>query len=97
MPVKLLYRAKSALRERGMTLVEIRYMQTEDEPFWYSLDRHLPKEEFPNKVRDKRGYVLSENQNPVGVLRYNLFWDNVPFCTLLFVDCNYHGKGYGKK
>lgn len=34
---------------------------------------------------------------PAGILRYNLFWDNTPFCTMLFVDCDYRKKGYGKR
>ena len=71
-------------------------MKPEDKPFWYSLDRHLPEEEFANKVRDKRGYVLEVDGKPVGLLRYNLFWDNTPFCTLLFVDWAYQKKGYGR-
>lgn len=77
-------------------MVEIRYMQMEDEKFWYRLDRHLPKAEFANKVRDKRGYVLSLDGIPVGLLRYNLFWDNTPFCTMLYIDGEYQRKGYGK-
>ena len=36
------------------------------------------------KVRDKQGYVVWEDGTPKGLLRYNLFWDNTPFCTLLF-------------
>ena len=32
----------------------------------------------------------------VGVLRYNLFWDNTPFCTLLFIDEKYRGQGLGR-
>ena len=54
-------------------------------------------QEFNNKISDKRGYVLLDDNKPIGLLRYNLFWDNTPFCTMLFVDWNYHGKGYGKK
>lgn len=77
--------------------MNIRYMQADDKKFWYSLDKHLPETEFMNKVRDKRGYVLLEGDIPIGLLRYNLFWDNTPFCTMLFVDWNYQGKGYGKK
>lgn len=77
-------------------MIEIRYVQSDDKDFWYSLDRHLSEQEFDNKVRDKRGYVLLEDNKPVGLLRYNLFWDNTPFCTMLFVDWNYHGNGYGK-
>ena len=55
------------------------------------------KDEFEKKVRDKRGYVLLEEGKPVALLRYNLFWDNTPFCTMLFVDWNFQKKGYGKK
>ena len=77
-------------------MVEIRYMQMDDKDFWYSLDKHLPEAEFENKVRNRRGYILLENRKPIGLLRYNLFWDNTPFCTMLFIDWNYHNKGYGK-
>lgn len=77
-------------------MVSIRYVQTEDREFWYSLDKHLPEDEFENKVRNKQGYVLSENGVPIGLLRYNLFWDNTPFCTMLFIDPNHQRKGYGK-
>ncbi len=77
-------------------MIKIRDMTLDDKVFWYGLDKHLPEEEFVNKVRDKRGYVLEEDGKPVGLLRYNLFWDNTPFCTLLFVDCPYQKKGYGR-
>ena len=83
--------------QRGKRMTEIRYVQAGDKEFWYSLDKHLPEREFENKIRDKRGYVLSDGDKPIGLLRYNLFWDNTPFCTLLFVDRDYRGKGCGKK
>ncbi len=77
-------------------MLEIRYVQLEDKDFWYRLDKHLPETEFLNKVREKKGYVLLDNEKPRGLLRYNLFWDNTPFCTMLFVDWNVQGNGYGK-
>ena len=77
-------------------MIKIRYVEASDKEFWYSLDKHLPETEFENKVYTKRGYVLSLNNKPVGLLRYNLFWDSVPFCTMIFIDCQYQGKGYGK-
>ncbi|MGN0749287.1 MAG: GNAT family N-acetyltransferase [Treponema sp.] len=49
------------------------------------------------KVNSKQGYVLLENDKPVGLLRYNLFWDNTPFCTMLFIDWNNQKKGYEKE
>ncbi len=76
---------------------KIRCVESADKDFWFSLDKHLSLAEFEKKVRDKQGYVLSENGNPVGILRYNLFWDNTPFCTLLYIDGKLRGKGYGKK
>ncbi len=66
-----------------------------DKLFWYQLDKHLPDAEFENKVKTKRGYLLLENDLPVGLLRYNLFWDAVPYCTMLFIDEKVQGKGYG--
>lgn len=77
-------------------MLTIRYVQPEDREFWYSLDKHLPKQEFDSKVTNKRGYVLLHENLPVGLLRYNLFWDNTPFCTMLFIDKHHRGKGYGK-
>lgn len=77
--------------------MEIRYAELQDKTEWYMLDRHLPEAGFEEKVRNKQGYVMMEDARVVGVLRYNLFWDNTPFCTMLFLDAGYRGKGYGKQ
>ena len=76
-------------------MIKIEYVTSNDKNFWYSLDKHLPEKEFENKVQRKQGYVLFADDKPVGVLRYNLFWDNTPFCTMLFVDWSEQHKGYG--
>ncbi|MBO4386601.1 MAG: GNAT family N-acetyltransferase, partial [Treponema sp.] len=76
-------------------MIKIEYVKNEDKEFWFKLDRHLAEKEFQKKVRDKQGYVLFADGIPVGILRYNLFWDNTPFCTLLFIDFNNQKKGYG--
>lgn len=78
-------------------MLKIRYLTASDKEFWYRLDKHLPETEFENKVRTKRGYILLLDEKPIGLLRYNLFWDNTPFCTMLFVDPEYQRKGYGKQ
>ena len=83
--------------EKASVMLEIRYVKLEDKTFWFRLDRHLPESVFERKVRDKSGYVLLENRKPVGLLRYNLFWDRIPFCTMLFIDCQCRKKGYGTK
>ena len=75
--------------------MEIRYVELKDKPEWYKLDRHLPESGFEEKVRNRHGYVLLDGEKIIGVLRYNLFWDNTPFCTLLFIDEKYRGRGCG--
>lgn len=64
--------------------------------FWSRLDRHLDKAGFAGKVRDRMAYVLLEEGRPVGLLRYGLFWDSIPFCNMLYVDGHCQGKGYGR-
>ena len=76
---------------------KIRYVEMYDKEFWYSLDKHISESEFEKKVRDKQGYIFLEDDKPVGLLRYNLFWDNTPFCTMLFIDWNKQKRGYGKE
>ncbi|MCQ2354879.1 MAG: GNAT family N-acetyltransferase [Clostridia bacterium] len=78
-------------------MITIEYVTDENRAFWFSLDVHLSADEFAKKIRDKQGYVLYENGIPKGLLRYNLFWDNTPFCTMLFVECSSRKKGYGKR
>ncbi|MCL2811712.1 MAG: GNAT family N-acetyltransferase [Clostridia bacterium] len=75
----------------------IAHATLQDKPYWYSLDRHMPKSEYEPKVRDKRCYILRENEQPIGILRYNLFWDVIPFLTLIFLEDAYHRKGLGSK
>lgn len=78
-------------------MITVRYMESSDRQFWYGLDKHLPETEFENKVRAKMGYVILAEGKPAGLLRYNLFWDNTPFCTMLFIDEKYRGRGFGKR
>ena len=76
--------------------MEIRFAVPEDKAFWFSVDTHLPEAEFDKKVRDHQGYVLIAGNQPVGLLRYNLFWDNTPFCTLLFIAERHRKQGFGR-
>lgn len=74
----------------------IRFAESSDRQFWFTLDAHFSDNEFDKKVRDKQAYVLLDGEKPIGLLRFNLFWDNVPFCTMLYVDFEYHGRGGGR-
>lgn len=76
--------------------MEIRRVQESDHAFWVSLDQYLSKDQFMQKVRDQMGYILLVNDEPVVLLRYNLFWDEHPFCTMLYVREGKQRAGYGK-
>ena len=78
-------------------MFKMRYLSESDKVFWETLDSHLCENEFTLKIRDKRGYVLCDDDKPVGVMRYNLMWDCTPFLTLIFIDKAFQGKGYGKQ
>lgn len=77
-------------------MTEFRYVTRADREFWFSLDRHLPEAEFIRKVRDRQGLLCLGEGRAVGILRFNLFWDSIPFCTLLYIAEPYRGRGYGR-
>ena len=77
-------------------MISIRYAIDTDKAFWFTLDAHMAESEFYKKVRDKQGYILLDDGVPKGILRYNLFWDEIPFCTLLFIDSSFQRLGFGQ-
>lgn len=75
----------------------MRYAELTDEEFWFTLDRHLSRKEFARKVRDQQAYVICDGEEPVGVFRYGLFWDSIPFCNLIYIREDRQGNGFGRK
>ena len=43
------------------------------------------------------GYVLMKDGQPVAILRYMLFWDSIPFCTMLYVREDEQRNGFGRR
>ena len=75
----------------------IRYAEETDMPFLLERDKHISKEELGNSVNLKRILVLFVDEVFVGWLRYNLFWDNMPFMNMLYILESVRGKGYGRE
>ena len=63
--------------------------------FWETLDPHITRTELQNLIALGRCYVLLCGATPVGVMRYNLLWDSVPFLTMLCLSAPCRRKGYG--
>lgn len=76
--------------------MDIRLAVTKDIKILSEYDRHISKAELENLVRLNRIYIVENNGEFVGWLRYNLFWDNTPFMNMLFVFDEYRGSGIGR-
>ncbi len=77
--------------------MEIRYAESGDLEMISEYDMHISKEELKNAIALKRIILLFIDGKYEGWLRFNLFWDNIPFMNLLFILEEQRGKGYGKK
>ena len=77
--------------------MEIRYAGSGDLEMISEYDMHISKEELKNAIAMKRIILLFIDSKYEGWLRFNLFWDNIPFMNLLFILEEQRGKGYGKK
>lgn len=60
-------------------------------------DKHIDKQEMLNLIRLGRVYIMEEDGEFIGWLRYNLFWDNTPFMNMICLNDNRRGKGYGRQ
>jgi ribosomal protein S18 acetylase RimI-like enzyme len=78
-------------------MFDLRYVSDADKWFWFTLDKHLDDSEFDLKVRDRRGYIISNDGKPIGIMRFNLFWDNIPFLTMIYIDGQSQRKGFGRQ
>lgn len=48
-----------------------------------------PPKNLEKKLKNKEGYILLNDNKAIGLLRYNFFWDNIPFCTMLSLIRNF--------
>lgn len=58
-------------------------------------DSHIPKARLLACIRDGFVYAILSEEKVVGILRYSLFWQSIPFLDLLYLDENIRGKGLG--
>lgn len=73
----------------------IRYAVPSDLELLAEHDRHIAREELEALLLRKRVLVMFQENQLVGWLRYNLFWDNTPFMNLLYILEGFRGRGLG--
>ena len=75
----------------------IRFATKEDIDILTANDKHVDKQEMLNLISLNRVYVMEEDGKFIGWLRYNLFWDHIPFMNMICLNDSERGKGYGRK
>ena len=58
-------------------------------------DRHIPASRLADCIRRGLVDVLVEDGRIVGVLRWSLFWQSLPFLDLIYLDESLRGHGWG--
>ena len=76
-------------------MIEIRYATINDYSLLVSKDSHIRKEEWKKLIENKQSLMFYVDNAFAGWLRWNLFWDEIPFMNMLYFFEEYRGKGYG--
>ena len=77
-------------------MLTVRHARESERACWFSLDAHLPEAMFSRKIRDGEALVAEEDGEDAAILRWNLFWDEIPFCNLLYVAPDRQRRGIGR-
>ena len=75
----------------------IRYAEMTDYLWLKEHEKYISDKILKTKIEIKEVYIIQEDKKIVGWLRYNLFWDNVPFMNKIFLLEEYRRKGIGRE
>ncbi len=78
-------------------MMEIRYATMADKDLLLSRDSHIKKDVWEDTILNKREIIMFADGSFAGWLRWNLFWDEIPFMNMLYFLEDYRGKGYGSQ
>ena len=76
-------------------MTEIKYATMDDYGLLISRDTHVRKEEWKKLIEKNQTLIFKVDDHFAGWLRYNLFWNEIPFMNMLYFLEEYRGKGYG--
>lgn len=77
--------------------VKVRLAEERDFEILSLNDKHIPAEILKKKICDKNILIAEIDGGFVGWLRYNFFWDDIPFMNMLFVLEKFRSMGIGEK
>lgn len=62
-----------------------------------SLDGHVSDRAFTAALSEGRCFAITADGKNVGVLRYGLFWDTIPFLNLIYLEDGLRRGGIGSR
>jgi N-acetylglutamate synthase-like GNAT family acetyltransferase len=74
----------------------IRVAEAKDIDALVALDGHVERDVYLKKVDVGEVVVMEMESAVMGFLRWNLFWDELPFMNILMIIESQRGKGYGR-
>ena len=77
-------------------MTEIRYATMNDYSLLVSKDSHIRKEEWKKLIENNQTLMLYVDNAFAGWLRWNLFWNEIPFMNMLYFTEEHRRKGYGR-
>jgi len=76
----------------------IDYAVEEDYDYIVKRDKHVLKGLVEQKIKGKEIFIVRNEQNQyIGWMRYNYFWDNTPFMNMIWIEEPYRSQGIGKE
>jgi len=77
--------------------INIRYAENTDYLWLKEHDKHISGKVLKNKIENNEIFIIKNNEKIIGWLRYNLFWDNIPFMNMIYFLEEYRKIGLGRK
>ena len=73
----------------------VSYAVQSDLPDVKVFDRHVSKEMLNKAISENRVLIFKVSDIVMGFVRWNYFWDSIPFLNMLFVPSGYTHSGVG--
>jgi len=77
--------------------ITVRYAEEPDLPYLQANDELITEELLRRKLSAREILVALQGDEPVGWLRFGLWWDNFPCMNLIAVEDEHQRQGIGKR
>lgn len=72
-----------------------KYAEDTEYNYLLKMDIHISSDMLRNKIINREIILAYEDDIVVGYLRFNYFWDEIPFINMLYIESEYRNKKIG--